>query len=179
MTKLAVKPACSVDGCDRSSLKRGMCHTCYVRLRNQGVLQLLPPTTAAERLAARLERRSTGCLEWTGHSNEKGYGQISFEGRLVMTHRLAWELANGPIPDGLLVRHFACDNPPCCEPTHLRLGTFTDNTADMTSQGRGSNQQKTHCPAGHRYDQNNTYVNPRGYRLCRTCRQAATKGTSK
>jgi hypothetical protein len=50
-------------------------------------------------------------------------------------HRFAWELAYGPIPDGLWVLHH-CDNPPCVNIDHLYLGTVKDNTADMMRRGR-------------------------------------------
>lgn len=55
-------------------------------------------------------------------------------------HRLAWELANGPVPAGQFVLH-RCDNPPCARPDHLFLGTAADNTADMRSKGRGGWQR--------------------------------------
>jgi len=107
-----------------------------------------------------------------------GYGYINIDGKDTKTHRFAWELANGPIPDGLWVLHH-CDWPPCCQtdPTegypdgHLFLGTHADNMADMVAKGRGNNQKKTHCPAGHPYDAANTSViaSLPNSRYCRTC----------
>lgn len=53
-----------------------------------------------------------------------------------MVHRVAWEAHNAePVPEGMIVMH-TCDNPPCCNPSHLRLGTHADNTADMYAKGR-------------------------------------------
>jgi len=117
-----------------------------------------------------------GCLEWTGYTDPKsGYGRISINNKLTYTHRLAWTLANGPIPDGMLIRHYVCDNPPCCEPTHLRPGTEADNSADMATRGRArnGNAAKTHCPQLHPYTEANTYVDKNGARHCKMCRRAA------
>jgi len=56
--------------------------------------------SSADRLFARLVRKPTGCIEWTGGLDSKGYGVIRVSGKSVGTHRLAWTLANGPIPNG-------------------------------------------------------------------------------
>jgi HNH endonuclease len=80
-------------------------------------------------------------------------------------------ICNGAIPDGLQVCH-ACDNPRCCNPAHLFLGTQLDNLLDMISKGRNVNASKTDCPQGHPYDEANTYRDKRG-RHCRACNAAA------
>jgi hypothetical protein len=125
------------------------------------------------RVAARLAPAPSGCIEWTGLIDRKGYGKTWFEGRSQGAHRVAWQLANGPIPDGLMVMH-SCDNPPCCNVAHLSLGTAADNQADKAAKGRARNQnaRKTHCPKGHPYSEANTYTNPRGSRECLTCKRA-------
>lgn len=82
---------------------------------------------------------ATGCVPWTGRTVGRGYGQIDSgggKGRGLLSHRVAYELAYGAIPDGQLVLH-KCDNPPCCNPEHLFLGTHSDNVADMYSKRRG------------------------------------------
>lgn len=91
--------------------------------------------TLAERLWGRVEVTDELCWEWQGY-RRNNYGQISIGRILYGTHRLAWVIANDSgIPPGQVVRH-ACDNPPCCNPDHLLLGSYADNAADAVSRGR-------------------------------------------
>ena len=92
------------------------------------------------RLAARSRLTAAGCLEWQGYVGPNGYGQIGngrVDGRaaVLTTHRAAWLVAYGPIPDGLFVCH-KCDNKKCCNADHLFLGTHRDNMQDMFRKGR-------------------------------------------
>lgn len=95
----------------------------------------------AERFWAKVAK-SEGCWEWQGNQGRHGYGRLrSTSYHSVFAHRVAWELTYGPIPDGLEVCH-KCDNPPCCRPDHLFLGTSAENLADMRAKGRGARGER-------------------------------------
>lgn len=84
--------------------------------------------TVGERLSAN-SRRDGNCVVWVGANNTKwGYGRIRINGRKVMVHRAAWELANGPIADGMVLDHI-CENTKCIKVEHLRLVTLGANSA--------------------------------------------------
>jgi len=172
MPKITLSTICAITGCDRGGkIKRGMCAMHYSRAWYRGELAPIPAASTADRLASGLVARPSGCIEWVKTRGRGGYGYFVSNGVRISTHRIAWELLNGPIPDGLLIRH-SCDNPPCCNPAHLSPGTVRDNAADMIAHGRGSNQRKTHCSRNHEYSIENTFVRPNGYRECRTCQKA-------
>ena len=104
-------------------------------------------------LAERFERfvdKSTdpsGCWLWTGTViATSGYGQIwsgGGDGKMISAHRAAWELAYGPIPDGLCVCHI-CDRKICVNHSHLFLGTHLDNVTDMIQKGRHDHGEVHH-----------------------------------
>lgn len=77
----------------------------------------------------------SGCWEWTMAKAPTGYGILTLARVKRYAHRTAYELANGPIPDGLFVCHH-CDNPPCINPAHLFLGSQKDNMQDASRKGR-------------------------------------------
>lgn len=82
--------------------------------------------------------KTDGCWIWTGARNNSGYGSLYYEKRYQLAHRVAWRLANGPIPDGLHILH-SCDNRPCVNNVdHLFSGTRADNVADMIAKGRNA-----------------------------------------
>lgn len=75
------------------------------------------------------------CWLWMGARDNKGYGVIMVNGKLTRSHRYAYEAGIGPIPKDLHVLH-DCDNPPCVNPSHLRIGTNSDNVKDRVKRGR-------------------------------------------
>lgn len=92
-------------------------------------------TSLCDRFWLKVEKTEDGCWLWKGTRNVQGYGKISQGGQHKGAHRIAWELTFGPIPEGMNVLHH-CDNPPCVNPTHLFLGTDSENTNDCISKGR-------------------------------------------
>lgn len=85
------------------------------------------------------------CIEFSGSKDESGYGLKTVNGKTRRVHRLVWEQYNGKIPDKMMVCH-KCDNPSCINPTHLFLGTNSDNMKDMYKKGRGNNFFKDKNP---------------------------------
>lgn len=138
------------------------------------------PRPLSERFEEKVDRSGGlhACHIWIGARGWNGYGRISRGGQhegMVTASRAAWELAFGPIPDGLWVLHH-CDNPPCVNVEHLYLGTHRENMADVKARGRGRNHNsgKTVCKNGHPLDDANTYRYG-GERHCRACNNEAGK----
>lgn len=83
-----------------------------------------------------LEEKSSGCIECISHSKDDyGYTRIRYNGKHERLFRVIYEMKNGKIPQGMVIRH-KCDNPACCNIEHLEIGTWKDNVADMISRGR-------------------------------------------
>lgn len=74
------------------------------------------------------------CWNWIG-GRANGYGIFRIGKRSIGSHRFSYLMANGNIPDDLLVMH-SCDNPSCVNPKHLRAGTQTENISDMYKRNR-------------------------------------------
>lgn len=138
------------------------------------------PTTLTleERFWAKVDKtpgqgRNGDCWAWIGAKNKRGYG-IFNKGKTALkksvvlpAHRMAYEIHMGVSAADLLVCH-KCDNPSCVNPEHFFLGTHKDNAQDMSAKGRSAQQQITHCPSGHMYNDENTRFY-KSQRVCRMC----------
>ncbi len=80
----------------------------------------------------RVDKRQDGCWIWTGALTDSGHGRYDFDGEVVRVHRLTWVLARqSDLSDDLVIRHFMCDNRPCCNPSHLVGGSQGENVRDL------------------------------------------------
>ena len=102
-----------------------------------------------ERFWAKVDVRSDNeCWPWIAALEGHGYGAFMMPGNSVFrAHRLAAHLMLGPIPVGMHVCH-KCDNPPCCNPSHLFFGTRFDNFQDCSKKGRTCLQRYPHLARG-------------------------------
>ena len=148
---------------------------------------LISSTVPADLLARHIRSKTVtprpDCQVWSG-TTDKGYGFIHLGGRKQRVHRVAWELRNGPIPDGLTVDHL-CRIRACCNTDHMELVTPAENTrralpfrpiplfASPDGQRRNPHQgfRDTHCRNGHEYTAETTGSKPDGTRRCLVCRQ--------
>lgn len=135
-----------------------------------------------ERFWSKVDRSGgpDACWPWTGGHDERGYGIFYPTGeRKTRAHRwLLGHLRGKPLidkPRGIEDGCHRCDNPPCCNPAHLYVGTRKRNIADAVERSRLRNLQKTHCPQGHPYEGDNLEIKRSGARRCRTCARAAQR----
>lgn len=78
----------------------------------------------------------TGCWNWSGFRHDFGYGYVKFMGRAIGVHRVMWFLIHGAFNSKPFFVLHHCDNPPCCNPDHLFLGTQKDNLHDAATKLR-------------------------------------------
>lgn len=144
---------------------------------NEEVMKVEKPlhVRVAERIKARVLIVESGCWEWQGLRDRKGYGRFSLGNRPTIVARASYAAFVGPIPQGLTIDHL-CRNPPCVNPKHLEVVTRGQNTLrGNTITGR--NARAVVCPKGHPYDTVNTYVDRRGRRACKACRREAKRSS--
>ena len=176
------KNTCSVEGCGKMSYVRGWCTKHYARWRRYGdPLALFKRPGFPDNLIARMEPLANGCIWFTGALNAHGYGMVWRDGEMVLAHRAAYEHFVGPIPEGMTIDHechnadetcpggITCQHRRCVNVEHMVPKTATENA--LASPHAPAN--RTHCPQGHPYSEENLYVYPDGAaRSCRTCKRA-------
>jgi len=158
--KTNTDPKCAECGRHKSetaskTLVRGHCRPCYRKLSRNGTIKVAAGRSVPldKRFWAKVDKRKEDeCWEWQGrrlnHEDAPDYDYgVIYEGgidggRAILTHRVSWQLHNGPIPKGLYVCH-SCDNPSCVNPAHLFLGTQFDNMRDMSKKERGWHRKLT------------------------------------
>lgn len=139
------------------------------------------PSTRAESSLVR------NCWTWAGGRTKAGYGVVRLGPKCELVHRVAYQWAFGPIPEGKVLDHL-CRNRACVNPEHLEPVESGENTRRGVGPA-ASNAAKTHCPQGHEYTPENTYVARHSDgsfagRKCRTCERArcarrwASKGSA-
>lgn len=130
-----------------------------------------------KRIEDKIDRNGpNGCWLWTGALFRNGYGEVHFEKKQRLAHRVVYQLIVGPIPDDLQIDHL-CRVRSCVNPSHMELVTQEVNIQRGLT---GDHQRrKTHCPKGHPYDEANTYIYPSGrragWRECKICRTSNMK----
>ena len=109
---------------------------------------------------------NSGCHIWIANTSTKGYGRAWWGGRDVQAHRVAYEMARGQIPQGLVIDHI-CRNRLCVNPAHLRAVTTRQNVLENSVGVSAVHAKKTHCIRGHEFTPDNT--RPHRGRSCRAC----------
>ncbi len=79
------------------------------------------------------------CWNWIGVISKTGYGHMRINYKHHLVHRIVYKEICGSIPEGMCVLH-KCDNRSCCNPKHLYIGTYKDNSCDMINRGRKASQ---------------------------------------
>ncbi len=140
--------------------------------------------------------RGCECWLWSGPCNAQGYGQVGAvkpDGNRTTyrVHRAVYEYLVGPIPDGLELDHLChkpiacpggrtCPHRKCLNPLHLEPVTRGENYkrghhTDIREITRAYHRTITNCPRGHEYSESNTYMTPRGGRMCRECSRESVR----
>lgn len=111
-------------------------------------------------------KKTESCWLWTGATQSSGYGSFGIGGRAYSTHRLAYEDAREPIPDGMQIDHL-CRNKRCCNPGHLEVVTAAEN--NRRARAHRGYYIGGECGFGHKLSGDNLRIHPRGNLVCRTC----------
>jgi hypothetical protein len=125
-------------------------------------------STPAERITLNVTISPTGCWEWELCRDGGGYARLTVQKKFCYGHRFAYEIFVGPIPEGLHIDHL-CRNRGCVNPEHLQPVTTAVNQHRSVGTIAAINAAKRACHRGHPFDEDNTRIDSRGCRVCRTC----------
>lgn len=132
------------------------------------------PRPVLERLMEKTVVVEGGCWTFTG-AHTATYGQIWWNRKQYLVHRVSYELHIGPIPDGQQIDHL-CRNRSCVNPAHLEPVVGRENLERAGMPMAARQTDKTHCKRGHPYSAANTYIWPaRGHRQCRECNRISRR----
>lgn len=134
--KIVSKGKCAA--CNMRERRAAQRHSAGKRLNGETLkyLMSLPDQTWREKIYERITPTTdkTACHEWSASKTKGGYGIVTILGVNILAHRAMHAFATGDA-DAEVVMH-ECDNPSCCNPRHLRSGTYRENAEDMMRKGR-------------------------------------------
>jgi len=119
----------------------------------------------------------SGCIEWQGAIDNRGYGRIYVEGKYCLAHKWGWESLHGKVQTGLELDHL-CRNRKCVNPNHLEAVTHEVNM-QRGNGFAGINARKTHCLRGHPFNEENTVILRLSSRECLLCRRIRQERANK
>jgi hypothetical protein len=135
---MGMDESCSVPNCERARYGRGYCNLHYQRWRSHGdptVKKTMRNEPVTERFWSKVSKaEADACWPYTANTTKLGYGMFYLDGRNHPAHRVAFLLTHGRWPQPHCLH--SCDNPPCCNPTHLSEGTHQENMHQMIERDR-------------------------------------------
>lgn len=144
---------CSIHGCNRGSEYRKYCPKHRYRIEKHGdpntslydrdlspkqrILKHIIKTKCPNPSSLKIHNtKNSKCWVWSRGTDVGGYGKFKINCKQHKTHRMSYQIFVGEIPKGKFVLH-KCDNPPCCNPKHLFIGSQADNVKDRDNKNRG------------------------------------------
>lgn len=168
------KRFCPVEDCGKPAFGHGFCGKHWKRWRKTGdPLGFVRRPSPEERFWQRVDKNGPQsdvggrCWTWTGAKSSLGYGRVTIHRKTWLTHRYAYTLIVGEIPNGLELDHL-CRNASCCNPGHLEPVTHRENMLRGNGMS-GRHARSTHCVRGHPRSPENTRVDANGWRHCIPC----------